>query len=324
MKAVEKGRAGLYNSSPAMTTLGPGSTFSHYRIVETLGHGGQATAFKAEDLRLSRPVVVKALKPELASSDTARRRFEREAILCSALDNPHIQSVYDYWETNGLYYIVLQYGEGPTLKQFMAGRPLETLSALSIAIQLADALAVAHATGIAHRDLKPANIIVGPGGQAKILDFGLAKMLVPEAPEAGGTPAAKTDDPLTEIGVPYGSMGYSSPEQASGQAADHRADIFSLGVVLYEMVTGVPPFRGRHAVEVLNAVINEPARPIADLNPRALPALQPILDRAMAKAPRDRYQTMAALRDELKALMRRLTRETGLVPTEATATLFEP
>jgi eukaryotic-like serine/threonine-protein kinase len=307
-----------------MTSLGPGATFSHYRIVETLGHGGQATAFKAEDLRLSRPVVVKALKPELASSETARRRFEREAILCSALDNPHIQSVYDFGETNGLYYIVLQYVEGPTLKQFMAGRPLETLSALSIAIQLADALAVAHASGIAHRDLKPANIIVGPGGQAKILDFGLAKMLVPEAPEAGGTPPAKTDDPLTDIGVPYGSMGYSSPEQASGQAADHRTDVFSLGVVLYEMVTGVPPFRGRHAVEVLNAVINATPRPIADLNPRALPALQPILDRAMAKAPRDRYQTMAALRDELAALMRRLARETGLVPTEATATFLEP
>jgi serine/threonine protein kinase/tetratricopeptide (TPR) repeat protein len=307
-----------------MTTLRPGDTFSHYRIVDTLGHGGQATAFKAEDLRLGRPVVIKTLKPDLASSDTARRRFEREAILCSALDNPHIQSVYDFGETDGLYYIVLQYVEGPTLKQFMGGRPLETLSALSIAIQLADALAVAHASGIVHRDLKPANIIVGSGGQAKILDFGLAKMLVPDDAEAGGTPPAKTGDPLTEIGVPYGSMGYSSPEQASGQAADHRTDVFSLGVVLYEMVTGVPPFRGRHAVEVLNAVINSTPRPINDTNPRALPALQPILDRAMAKTPRDRYQTMAAFRDELKALMRRLTRETGVVPTETTATLLAP
>jgi eukaryotic-like serine/threonine-protein kinase len=307
-----------------MTSLGPGSTFSHYRIVDTLGQGGQATAFRAEDLRLSRTVVIKALKPELASSETARRRFEREAALCSALDNPHIQGVYDIGETDGLYYIVLQYVEGPTLKQLMDGRPLETLSVLSIAIQVADALAVAHASGIVHRDLKPANIIVGPGGQAKVLDFGLAKMLVPDTAEGGTVTPSKTDDPLTEIGVPYGSMGYSSPEQAAGQAADHRTDVFSLGVVLYEMVTGVAPFRGRHVVEVLNAVINSAARPIADINPRALPALQPILDRAMAKAPRDRYQTMAAFRDELKALMRRLTRETGLVPTEATATLLEP
>jgi len=307
-----------------MTSLGPGSTISHYRIVDTLGQGGQATAFKAEDLRLSRTVVIKALKPELASSENARRRFEREAALCSALDNPHIQGVYDIGETDGLYYIVLQYVEGPTLKQFMDGRALETLSALSIAIQVADALAVAHASGIVHRDLKPANIIVGPGGQARVLDFGLAKMLVPDTAEGGTPTPSKTDDPLTEIGVPYGSMGYSSPEQASGQSADHRTDVFSLGVVLYEMVTGVAPFRGRHAVEVLNAVINSAPRPIADINPRALSALQPILDRAMAKAPRDRYQTMAAFRDELKALMRRLTRETGLVPTEATATLLEP
>jgi serine/threonine-protein kinase len=308
-----------------MTRLAPGSTFSHYRIVDTLGHGGQATAFKAEDLRLNRAVVIKTLKPELASSETARRRFEREAALCSALDNPHIQAVYDVGETDGLYYIVLQYVEGLTLKQFMGGRPLETLSALSLSIQLADALAVAHAAGIVHRDLKPANIIVSPGGQARILDFGLAKMLVPDAGEGGEkTPSSRPGDPLTEVGVPYGSMGYSSPEQASGQAADHRTDIFSLGVVLYEMVTGLAPFRGRHAVEVLNAVINATPRPIAEANPRALPLLQPILDRALAKAPKDRYQTMAAFRDALAALMRRLTRETGFVPTEASATLVPP
>jgi serine/threonine protein kinase/tetratricopeptide (TPR) repeat protein len=307
-----------------MTTLGPGSTLSHYRIIDTLGHGGQATAFKAEDLRLNRTVVIKTLKPELATSDNARKRFEREATACAALDNPHIQSLYDVGETDGLYYIVLQYVEGPTLKQLMGGRPLETLSALSIAIQLADALAVAHACGVTHRDLKPANIIVGPDGQAKILDFGLAKRLVPVPGEEGGPTPTRTDEPLTEIGVPYGSMGYSSPEQAAGQAADHRTDIFSLGVVLYEMLTGQPPFRGRHAVEVLNAVINTTPRPIAEINPRALPALQPILDRTLAKSPKDRYQTMAAFRDDLKALMRRLTRETGLVPTEATATPLPP
>src|SRR5262245_31314518 len=199
-----------------MAIPAPGSTTSHSRTVDTLGHGGQATAFKAEDTRLCRPVVIKALRPELAVSETARRRFEREATLCSALDNPHIQSVYDIGESDGLYYIVLQYVEGPTLKQFMGGRPLEPLFALSIAIQLADALAVAHAAGIVHRDLKPANIIVGPNGQARILDFGLAKMLAPEAAEGSGSATPpRTDEPLTEIGVPYGSMGYSSPEQAS-------------------------------------------------------------------------------------------------------------
>jgi serine/threonine protein kinase/tetratricopeptide (TPR) repeat protein len=304
-----------------MTNLRPGGIFSHYRIVETLGHGGQATAFKADDLRLNRTVVIKALRPELTASEVARRRLEREACLASALDNPHIQAVYDVGEADGLYYIVLQYVEGPTLKQLLNGRPLETLSALSIAIQLADALAVAHSSGIVHRDLKPANIIVAPGGQAKILDFGLAKML---APEAGGEPPGRTRDPLTEIGVPYGSMGYSSPEQVKGEAADHRTDVFSLGIVLYEMVSGQPPFGGRHAVEVLNAVITVTPRPLAELNPRLPADLQPILDRALAKTPKERYQTMAAFRDALKSLMRRLTRQTGVVPTEASATLLPP
>jgi eukaryotic-like serine/threonine-protein kinase len=307
-----------------MTPLAPGMTVSHYRILETLGQGGQATAFKAEDLRLNRPVVIKALRPELAASETARRRFEREACLCSALDNPHIQGVYDVGQTEGLYYIVLQYIEGPNLKQLMAGRALEPLSALSIAIQVADALAVAHANGIAHRDLKPANIIVTSDGQAKVLDFGLAKMLAPDVSEGGSPPRSPTDEPLTEIGVPYGSMGYSSPEQAAGDPTDHRTDIFSIGVVLYEMLTGQPPFRGRHAVEVLNAVINSAPRPLRELNPKVPGALQPILDRALAKEPKGRYQTMAALRDELKAVMRRLSRETGLVPTEASATLLAP
>src|SRR6266511_1658522 len=267
-----------------MTPLSPGSTVSHYRILETLGRGGQATAFKAEDLRLNRPVVIKALRPELAASETARRRFEREACLCSALDNPHIQGVYDVGESDGLYYIVLQYIEGPTLKQLLAGRPLEPLSALSIAIQIADALAVAHACGIAHRDLKPANVIVTADGQAKVLDFGLAKMLAADAVAEEGSPArSPTDEPLTEVGVPYGSMGYSSPEQAAGDPADHRTDVFSLGVILYEMLTGQAPFRGRHAVEVLSAVINIAPRPLRELNPKVPAALQPVLDRALAR-----------------------------------------
>jgi len=308
-----------------MASLAAGQTLSHYRILETLGQGGQATAYKAEDLRLSRPVVIKTLRPELAASETARRRFEREACLCSALDNPNIQAVYDVGEAEGLYYIVMQYVEGPTLRQLMNGRPLETLFAMSVGIQIADALAVAHAHGIVHRDVKPANVIVTSGGQAKVLDFGLAKMLALGQNGNGSERMPKpTDDPVTEIGVPYGSMGYGSPEQAKGIAVDHRSDVFSLGVVIYEMVTGQAPFKGRHAVEVLNAVITSVPRPLRDWNPKAPPGLQPILDRALAKEPKDRYQTMAALRDDLKSLMRRLSREAGLVPAEAQATLLSP
>ncbi len=307
-----------------MVSLAPGITLSHYRILGTLGQGGQATAYKAEDTRLARPVVIKALRPELARSDAARRRFEREACLCSALDNPNIQAVYDVGEEDGLYYIVLQFVEGPTLRQLMGGRPLEPLAALSIAIQIADALAVAHAHGIVHRDLKPANVIVTSEGQAKVLDFGLAKVQAVPG-EDGQSPAARFEDPVTEIGVPYGSMGYASPEQAAGAAVvDHRSDVFSLGVLLYEMTTGSAPFKGRHAVEVLHAVINQPARPLREQNPAAPPALQPILDRALAKNPEERYQTMAAFRDELKSTMRKLSRETGVVPTEASATLLAP
>src|SRR5260221_3990096 len=190
---------------------------------------------------------------------------------------PRMQGVYDGGEADGLYYIVLQYIEGPTLKQLLAGRPLEPLNALSIGIQIADALAVAHGSGIAHRDLKPANVIVTADGQAKVLDFGLAKMLAADPAEDGSPPRSPTDEPLTEIGVPYGSMGYSSPEQAAGDPADHRTDVFSIGVVLYEMLTRQPPLRGPHAREVLDAVINSTPRPPRQLEPQVPRALQRIL-----------------------------------------------
>jgi serine/threonine-protein kinase len=298
--------------------LEPGRVLSHYRIIEKLGQGGQATAYKAEDLRLNRTVVVKILRSELAQSEAARKRFEREACLCSALDNPNISAVFDVGEAAGLNYIVMQYVEGLTLKELMGGRALETLGALSIAIQIADALAVAHAAGIVHRDVKPSNVIVTPGGQAKVLDFGLAKMLARD-PEA-----THEDDPLTDAGTPYGSIGYGSPEQVAGEHVDHRTDIFSLGVVVYEMMSGQRPFKGSTIVDVLHSIVNNPPRPLTHFNPRAPARLQAILNRALAKDPGDRFQTMAAMRDELKALMRQLTHETGVVPTEATATLLTP
>lgn len=300
-----------------MALLEPGRVLSHYRIVEKLGQGGQATAYKAEDLRLSRMVVVKILRSELAASEAAKRRFEREACLCSALDNPNISAVFDVGEANGLSYIVMQYVEGPTLKELMGGRPLETLGALSIAIQIADALAVAHAAGIVHRDVKPSNVIVTPGGQAKVLDFGLAKLLARDTD-------SNDDDPLTDAGTPYGSIGYGSPEQVSGEPVDHRTDIFSLGVVIYEMLAGQRPFKGTTIVDVLHSIVNNPPKPLTHFNARTPARLQAILNRALSKDPADRYQTMAAMRDDLKALMRQLTLETGLVPTEATATLLAP
>lgn len=284
--------------------LAPGTRLSHYRIIEQLGQGGQATAYKAEDTRLNRMVVLKTLLPEQASSENARRRFEREARLASALDHPNICAIFDIGEKNGLYYIVMPFIEGRTLKEVINRQPLELRSALSIAIQVADAISSAHARGIVHRDIKPTNIIVSDQGQIKVLDFGLAKMLENENEEA-----SNLDKSMTEIGVPYGTLGYGSPEQATGERVDHRTDIFSLGVVIYEMVTGQQPFTGRNRIEILHAVINDRPYPISDLvvNPPA--ELQSLLDHAMAKRPRDRFSTMVAMRDDLKGLLRLVSGE---------------
>ena len=301
-----------------MTPLAPGTTISHYEIIEQLGEGGQATAYKARDRRLNRVVVLKTLRPEQAGSEDARRRFEREARLASALDHPNICAIFDVGESGGLYYIVMPFIEGRTLKEVINRHPLELPGALSIAIQVADAIACAHARGIVHRDLKPTNIVVSSEGQIKVLDFGLAKMLENEEDE---TP--NLDRSITDLGVPYGTLGYGSPEQATGERVDHHTDIFSLGVVIYEMVTGQQPFAGRNRIEILHAVINDRPCPISDLivNPPA--ELQALLDRAMAKKPKERFATMAAMRDELKALMRRVTGETG-VPSEASGTPIVP
>ena len=302
-----------------MTPLAPGATFSHYRIIEQLGQGGQAVAYKATDTRLDRSVVIKILLPELASSENARRRFEREAKLASALDHPNICAIYDIGESDGLFYIVMPYAEGRTLKQVISGRPMEILSALSIAIQVADAITTAHARGIVHRDIKPNNIVVNDQGQVKVLDFGLAKMLAIDQ-ETG----VDIDRSMTEIGLPYGTAGYGSPEQAAGERVDHRTDIFSLGVVIFEMVTGRQPFRGRNRIEILNAVINDEPEPVAEEIPGAPPRLQDVLDRALAKKPRERFGTMGEMRDELKGLLRRLLQDTGVELAGVGAILLAP
>ncbi len=282
-----------------MAPLTPGTTFSHYRIIEQLGKGGQAFAYKAEDIRLNRLVVIKALLPELASTEAAKRRFQREARLASALDHPNIATIYDVGETDGVAYIVMQFVEGRTLKEVISGRPVEPNAALSIAIQIADALVVAHSRGIIHRDIKPTNVIVTDSGQVKVLDFGLAKML-------GQDENFAKEHTMTEVGVPYGTMGYGSPEQATGEKVDHRTDVFSLGVLVYEMATGQTPFKGRHRIELLHAVINATPRPVVELNPRAPAGLQQLIDRALAKSADDRFATISEFRDALKVLARPL------------------
>src|SRR2546421_489633 len=213
-----------------------GAKLGNYRILEKIGAGGQGTVYKATDTKLGRAVVIKVLPPELTVKEANLKRFEREARLASALDHPNICTIFDLNDIEGVHFIAMQYVEGKNVRELVNGRPLDLRSALSITIQVADALSAAHERGIIHRDIKAGNVMVNPSGQAKILDFGLAK-LVDDSASPGGI--HHTD--LTEVGIPYGTATYAAPEQARGERVDARADIFSTGVLLYEMLTGTWP-----------------------------------------------------------------------------------
>jgi eukaryotic-like serine/threonine-protein kinase len=277
-----------------------GSTLGNYRILDKLGAGGQGTVYKALDSKLGRTVVIKVLPAELTAKPANLKRFEREARLASALDHPNICTIFDLNEINGIHFIAMQHIEGRNVRELVGGRPLELQSALSIAIQVTDALVAAHARGIIHRDIKAGNVMVNSAGQAKVLDFGLAKLLDEDAARSSGIHHTE----LTEVGVPYGTATYAAPEQARGDKVDSRADIFSTGVLLYEMLTGIWPFRGKTAVDVRHAVLHDQPVPLADARPGALPPkLQQILDRAMAKDPRDRYQKITEFREDLKSVL---------------------
>src|SRR2546423_629310 len=277
-----------------------GQTLKSYRITQKLGAGGQGTVYKATDQKLGRTVVVKVLPQELTVKEVNLKRFEREAKLASSLDHPNICTIFDFDEVDGKYFIVMQYVAGRNVRQLVAGRPLELKSALSLAIQTADAAVAAHAQGIIHRDIKANNVMVTDSGQVKILDFGLAKLLDEESAQA----AAIHHTELQEVGVPYGTATYAAPEQARGDRVDSRADIFSTGVLLYEMLTGTWPFHGKTSVEVRYAVMHHVPKPLAEARPTPVPPrLQQILDRAMAKEPKDRYQKITEFRDELKSVM---------------------
>src|SRR2546428_6228208 len=281
-----------------------GKTLRNYRILEKLGAGGQGTVYKATDSKLGRTVVIKVLPPELTAKEANLTRFEREARLASSLDHPNICTIFDLDEAEGLHFIAMQHVEGRNVRQLVGGRPLELKSALLIAIQVTEALAVAHSRGIIHRDVKSGNVMVTPSGQVKVLDFGLAKLL--DDTEAGATGIHRTE--LTEVGVPYGTATYAAPEQARGDRVDKRADIFSTGVLLYEMLTGTWPFRGKTTIDVRHAVLHDAPRPVAELRREPLPAkLQQILDRCMAKEPRDRYQKMEEVRDDLRGVLQEVS-----------------
>src|SRR5215212_5991486 len=280
-----------------------GSTLGNYKILEKLGEGGQGTVYKAIDSKLGRTVVIKVLPAELTAKEANLRRFEREARLASALDHPNICTIFDLNEIDGIHFIVMQYIEGRNVRQLVNGRPLSLESALSIALQTADALAAAHMRGIIHRDIKAGNVMVTPTGQVKVLDFGLAKLLDEDAARTSGIHHTE----ITEVGIPYGTATYAAPEQARGDRVDGRADIFSTGVLLYEMLTGTWPFQGKTAVDVRHAVLNEEPAPLAKMRPGRVPdRLQTIVDKALAKDPRNRYQRISYFAEDLRSIIRDL------------------
>jgi len=287
-----------------------GTTLGHYRIVRAMGRGGMGEVYAAEDRRLHRLVALKILPPSTAADPERLARFRREAQAIAALNHPNVVTIYSVEEADGTPFLTMELVDGHTLATLTPSGGFALHELLKIAVPLVDAVSSAHAQGVVHRDLKPANVMIGAGGRVKVLDFGLAKLRQDALTAAGAM--TMTGGGLTAAHDVFGTPAYMSPEQAEGRAVDHRTDVFSLGIVLYEMATGMRPFRGDTAMAVISSILKDPTPPLLQQRPDLPPDLDRILRRCLAKDPERRYQTAIDLRNELDDLQQQVSAPVGV------------